>query len=417
MQSSSIGRREFTTLLALSMSLTALGIDILLPAFPAIRADVGLPAGSTQVATLVTAYFVGLAAGQLLYGPLSDRFGRRPALFLGYAIYAIGAVAALLAPTLGLLIASRVVWGFGAAGPRVVTLAAVRDRYEGDQMSRAMSFIMAIFILVPVVAPALGSALVAIGPWRVTIGACLLATALLTPWAWRRLPETLAPEDRLPLDPARLARAVRTALTTRVTIGYSLALTVLYGAFTSYLASSEIIVGETFGIPSAYPVVFGGLAAFMGLSILVNARIVERVGARRLGHTVLCGYLVVSAVMVVAALRTGGRPPLIVFLVVMAALLACHALLIPNFNAIAMIPMGQIAGTASSVIGSIQIAVGAAIGAVLDRLFDGTILPLSWAFLGCGVVAAIVVVATEPTRLFAPSPAREITETPVAVPV
>lgn len=417
MQRKAIGRGEFTGLLALSMSLTALGIDILLPAFPAVRADLGLPVGSTDVATLVTAYFLGLAAGQLLYGPLSDRFGRRPALFLGYAVYAIGALAAILAPTLGTLFAARVVWGFGAAGPRVVTLAAVRDRYEGDQMSRAMSFIMAIFILIPVVAPALGSAIVAVGPWRWTIGVCLVAAALLTPWAWRRLPETLAPEDRLPLDPSRILRAVRTALTTRVTIGYSMALTSLYAVFTSYLASSEVIVGETFGIPDVYPLVFGGLAAFMGLSILVNARIVERVGARRLGHTVLAAYLGLAGLFVIVAAMTGGRPPLVVFLLLMAPLLASHALLIPNFNAIAMQPMGEIAGTASSVIGSIQIAGGAALGALLDRQFDGTVLPLAWGFLGFGIVAAILVVITDPTRLFAASPLRITAESAVPEPV
>lgn len=417
MPASAIGRREFIALLAMSMSLTALGIDILLPAFPEVRADLGLPMGSTDVATLITGYFVGLGVGGLLYGPVSDRLGRRPALLLGYAIYAIGALAAILAPTLELMVLARVVWGFGAAGPRVVTLAAVRDRYEGDQMARAMSFIMAIFILVPVVAPTLGAVIVANGPWRWTFGACLVGVALLVPWASLRMPETLAVEDRLPLQASRLGRAVRTAFTTRLTIGYSMALTTLYAVFMSYLGSSEVIVGETFGLADAYPLIFGLLAGGMGVAILVNARIVERVGARRLGHTVLVVYLVVATIFAGASMATGGRPPLAVFLVCVGLLLACNALLIPNFNSIAMQPMGEIAGTASSAISSVQIVGGAVLGSVLDRQFDGTVLPLSLGFLGFGLVAAMVVVATDRANLFAPVGGRHSERVAETVPV
>lgn len=395
------GPREFTTLLALSMSLAALGVDMLLPVFGVIRDELGLAADSTAVAGLITAYFVGLAMGQLVYGPVSDRYGRRPVLFAGYALYAVGALASILAPTLTSLLIARVLWGIGAAGPRVVTLAAIRDRYSGEQMSRAMSFVMAVFILVPVVAPTLGAAIAAVLPWRAIFGFCLLATLAVFPWAYRRLPETLAPQDRLPLEAARIARAFRMVVANRQTLAYTLALTSLYGVFISYLASSEIIFGDTFGIIDAYPLVFGGLAAVMGVAILVNARVVERVGTRRLAHTVLVAYLVVAAGLVTMSLITGGRPPLAVFMVGVALMLSAHALLIPNFNTLAMEPMGEIAGTASSVIGAVQIAVGAGLGALLDRQFDGTVLPLSLGFLGYGVVAAALVAWTDRDRLFA----------------
>lgn len=394
-----LGRVEFTSLLAMSMALAALGIDLLLPAFGAIRAELGLPATSTAPAALITAYFVGLAAGQLLYGPLADRFGRRPALYLGYGIYAVGALAGALSPNLGLLIATRFVWGLGAAGPRVVTLAVIRDTFSGERMSRAMSFVFAVFILVPVLAPALGAGIVAVASWRWVFGACLLAACVMALWAVR-LPETLREEHRRELRLERVLAAARFVASERQTVAYTLAMTALYGSFTSYLASSEIIFGETFDRAAAFPVLFGGLAIVMGGAMLANARLVGRVGTRRLAHRVLLVYVAVGAVLVVVALATSGRPPLPVFLVAMAAMLSSHALLIPNFNTIAMAPMAAVAGTASSVIGAVQIAAGALLGAILDRAFDGTVRPLAFGFLAYGLMALALVLWGERGRLF-----------------
>ena len=393
-RSRSLGRVEFTSLLAMSMALAALGIDLMLPAFGAIREDLGLGPTSTAVAGLVTAYFLGLAAGQLVYGPLADRFGRRPALYVGYAIYGLGALLATVAPTLSLLLVSRFVWGLGAAGPRVVTLAVIRDSFEGERMSRAMSFVMAVFILVPVVAPTLGAGIVALGSWRWIFAACVIAVVAMALWS-TRLPETLRVEHQLELRFGRVARAAREVVSHRRTATYTLAMTALYGVFTSYIGSAEIIFGETFGRADDFPLIFGGLAAVMGVAMLVNARIVSRVGTRRLAHRVLLAYVAAAALLVVLALVTAGRPPLWLFLVGLAAMLASHALLIPNFNTIAMQPMGAIAGTASSVIGAVQLAVGALLGALLDQAFDGTVLPLAWGFLGYGVLALALVTWAE----------------------
>ena len=398
---SPLGQVEFTSLLAMSMALAALGIDLMLPAFGAIRRDLQLAPDSTAVAGMVTAYFVGLAVGQLGYGPIADRYGRKPALYIGYAIYAVGALAATVAPTLPLLLASRLIWGLGAAGPRVVTLAVVRDSFEGERMSRAMSFIMAVFILVPVLAPALGAGLLALGSWRWVFATCMLAVAVMAVWAVR-LPETLHEEHRAELRFGRVFAAARFVASDRQTVTYTLAMTALYGAFTSYLASSEIIFGETFGRAAAFPLIFGGLALVMGGAMLTNARVVGRVGTRRLAHCVLLAYVVVAAALAVVAVATGGTPPLWLFLICMAAMLSSHALLIPNFNTMAMAPMAAVAGTASSVIGAVQIAVGALLGAMLDRAFDGTIRPLAFGFLGYGLVALALVVWGERGRLFGP---------------
>ncbi|GGI08490.1 multidrug effflux MFS transporter [Egicoccus halophilus] len=396
-----LGRVEFTAVLAMSMALAALGLDLMLPAFGAMRDVLGLPADSTAIAGVVTAYMLGLAVGQLAYGPLADRFGRRPTMFVGFGVYGFGALLCTLAPGLQWLLLGRFVWGLGAAGPRVVTLAVVRDRFEGEDMARAMSMIMAVFIVVPVIAPTLGAAITAVTTWRVLFVLCLVAAVGMTLWV-RRLPETLPPERRLDLNVGRITRTARLVITNRQTFGYTLALTALYGVFTSYLASSEIIFSDTFGVPEAFPLIFGGVAAVMGLAMLVNARLVGRYGTRRTAHVMLFVYVAVSTVLFVVALVTDGRPPLAVFLPLLAAILVGHALLIPNFNTIAMTPMAAHAGTAASVIGAVQLAVGASLGAVLDRLFDGTILPLAAGFLGYGVLATLVVVVVERGRLFRP---------------
>jgi len=396
-----LGPREFTVFLAMSMALAALGIDLMLPAFRLIRADLGLPPGSTAVAGIVTTYFVGLAAGTVVYGPLADHFGRRAMLYTGFVVYALGAAMSAVAPSLGWLLAARFVWGFGAAGPRVVTLAVVRDTFEGERMSRAMSMIFAVFVLVPVIAPALGALAVTVVSWRWLFASCLLAAAGVALWA-RRLPETLAEEHRLELSFRRVGRATRQVVGNRRTVGYTLALTVLYGAFISYLATAENLFATTFGVTTRFPLYFGLLAATMGVAMVVNARVVERVGVRRLAHGLLVVYVVIAAGFVALAVATDGRPPLGAFLGFAGALMCAQALVMPNCNTIAMQPMAAIAGTASAVIGATQIAVGALLGALLDRTFDGSILPLTLGFLGYGVLALTFIAWAERWVLFQP---------------
>jgi DHA1 family bicyclomycin/chloramphenicol resistance-like MFS transporter len=273
---------------------------------------------------------------------------------------------------------------------RVVAIAMVRDRFEGEQMARTMSFILAIFILVPVVAPSIGAAIVAVLPVEWVFVVPAVAAAAMALWA-RRLPETLRPEHRLELRFARIRLAARFVVTDRQTVGYTLALTALFAVFTSYLASSEIIITEVFGLGERFPLVFGGLAAVMGLGMLASGVLVDRVGTRRLGRATLVGYVVSAGFVGGLAVVTGGVPPFWVFAVGLAVLLGFHAVLIPNFNTLAMEAMAAVAGTASALIGAFSTAVGSLLGAVLDRTFDGTVLPLSIAFLGFGVLAAFAV--------------------------
>ena len=394
-----LGRVEFTALLAFSMALAALGIDMILPAFGEMRASFGLAEDSTAVAGTVTAYFFGLAIAQVVYGPLADRFGRKPTLYAGYSIYLLGAVASALAPSLTALLVARFIWGLGAAGPRVVTLSVIRDRFDGNEMSRAMSFIMAVFVLVPIMAPSLGAVVASVSSWRWVFGSCAVLVMLMALWA-TRLEESLDPADRLDLRFGRVLAAGRLIVTNRLTMGYTLALTALFGVFVSYLGSSEIIFGEVFGAVDEFPLLFGALAAVMGSATLANAFVVRRFGTRRMAHGVLFLYVVVAAVFLGVALATGGRPTLGVFMPTLGAMLSCHSLLIPNFNTIAMEPMRPVAGTASAVIGTVSTAGGALIGAVIDQSFDGTILPMATAFAVLGCVALGLVIWAERGRLF-----------------
>lgn len=397
MPAATIGRREFTVMIAMIMALTALAIDIMLPTFGAVRTEYGLAADSTAPAAIVTFFFLGLASAQVFFGPLADRFGRKPVLYFGLALYVASALASALAPTLEMVLVSRFVWGVGAAAPRVVAISVVRDSYEGEAMARTMSLIMSIFVLVPVVAPSLGSVILSFASWRWVFGACAIAAGSLAVWTLR-LPESLDPENRLPLSFGSIVSAGKSILTNRQTMGYTLAITSLFGVFFSYLASSELIISEVFDRAEQFPFIFGGLAAVMGAAMLINAAIVSRVGLDRLVRIVLGGYVAGSAAMAGLALTTDGTPGFWIYVFGLAVMLSMHALLIPNLNTMAMNPMGEVAGTAAALIGTISTALGAGLGAIIDRLFDGTVLPFTLGLFACGVVAAGFVVWVERAR-------------------
>lgn len=398
-ESRRLSRRHLTALLSMVMALTALAIDMMLPAFDQIREHFGLSPDSTRVAPIVTMFFIGMALAQFFYGPLADRFGRKPILYLGFAIYAIGAAGALFAPTLEFLLLSRFVWGVGAAGPRVISVSVIRDYYSGDQMSRAMSYIMAVFVMVPVFAPSIGAVLITVFPWQSVFAFCLLFVAIIAMWSARALPETLAEADRQPIDRRAILAATREVLTNRITMGYTLAMTALFSVFTSYLASSERIYGDFYNKAEEFPIIFGAMAIVMGISNLGNAQLVERVGTQRLAHVTVLGYVAASTVMLGLAIAADGHLPFWTFVVSLAVVMVFHSLMIPNFNSIAMYPMGHIAGTASAVIGTISLAAGSFFGSLIDRTYQDTAMPLIIALVGFGIASLGAVVWAEGGRL------------------
>jgi MFS transporter, DHA1 family, multidrug resistance protein len=390
--------REFFALMATCMGMAALSIDLLLPAFPDMRESFGLDADSTEISWVITAFFIGLAVGQLFYGPMSDRYGRKRMLYVGLFVYVVGALASTMTSTLGALVACRFVWGLGAAGPRSLALAMVRDTHEGDRMARLMSHVMATFILVPVFAPGVGALLISFLPWRSVLWVPVAVAIGLALWAIR-LPETLPVERRRSITPAALLEAVRAVGRSRTTLAYGAAVTCLFGVMTSFIGSSEIIVDEVFGREDQFPLFFGMLACMLGLGSLLSARLVVRLG---LSQLIRAGafYLIGAASLLAGVVAlTGGEPSLLVFGLCTALVLPGVTALVPNLNTAAMGPLPHVAGMASALLGTVSTAGGALLGALVDDAFDGSVQPFAFAaFVYAGIAAVVILVFGRPAE-------------------
>ena len=380
-----LSRLEFILMMSMVMAVTALAIDMMLPAFGDMRAEFGLAEDSNTIALVVTVFLLGLGLGQPLWGPLSDALGRKTVLYAGLTVYVIGAVGAALAPTLPLLLVARFVGGFGAAGPRVVSQGVVRDAFEGEAMAKVMSYVMAVFILIPIVAPSVGALVLAIGSWE-AIFLVIAGFGTAVGFWTLRLPETLPPDRRIPLDFGRLAAAALRVARSRFAMGLTLAQAVIFGFFASYLASSQLIIDDIYDLDRLFPFVFGGQAMILGVGMLINTRLLDRFGIRRILTGVFTTYVVMTVVLLGASIASGGAPPFWLFVGILTPILLAHAMLIPNLRSAALIPMGAIAGTAAAVVGSVTTLGGALGGAIIDSTYDGTLVP----FATGGLVAACV---------------------------
>jgi DHA1 family bicyclomycin/chloramphenicol resistance-like MFS transporter len=385
---SHLGYRLF---IGLAMASSAISIDLILPAFVKIRQDFGLPADSAATAGLITAFFLGLACGPIPFGLLTDRIGRKPTVLLACTLFVVGAVAAAFAPSLALIKVARFVWGFGAAGLRVATTAMIRDRFHGAAMGREMSFAMTVFIIVPIFAPSVGAEVVKVMPWRGTFLVCAGFAVLIGLWSLR-MPESLSPANRQRLDVRQVGIAASAIGRHRTSLAYTLALTALFGVFSSYLASSERIIGDVFHHQSWFPYVFGGTAVAMGLTTLLVGPSVERIGIDRLIGIALSIFAGASVVLYAVSRAGKGHPNFWLYLAVLTVVLAGFSLLNSNLNAAAMTPVGHVAGTAAALMATSSTAVGAIVGSRIDGAFDGTANPLSLAFAVAGCVALLLVV-------------------------
>jgi MFS transporter, DHA1 family, multidrug resistance protein len=373
-------RGELLAMLSLIMALMAMAIDLMLSAFDEMRATFGLDPTSNEIAGVVTVFFMGFAIAQFVYGPLTDRFGRKRVLGVSIAIYIVGAIASALAPSLGLLFVARFIWGIGAAGSRVVATAVIRDLFEGAEMAKAMSQIMAVFIMVPVIAPALGAGIVAFLPWQSVFWACALWSIAM--WLWsRRLPETLPVDQRRKLDRADITDSYRTFFKTRPTLWYSVSSIFMQSVFTMYLASSELIVSEIFGRRSWFPFVFGATAVGFGVASLVNGQAVERYGVRKVLSRMLVVLNACAALLVVVAVSGGGQPSFWVFMPALAVMLSAFMFIMPNMNAEAMQPVPHIAGTVSALSGGFRMLGGSILGGLVAARIDVSVTPFALAAL------------------------------------
>ena len=389
------GEKEFIAIVTSFMALGALAIDIMIPAFPDMRREFGMSPDSTDVGWIITAFFLGVAVGPWLYGPASDRYGRKKPLAVGTVIYIASALLACVAPTWGWVKFSRLVWGLGAGAPRAIATAMIRDRYEGDAMARLMSTLMAVFLLVPIIAPSFGAGLIAILPWRSVFVCPAILTALLLIWS-RRLPETLAPERRRPFTWSSVGSAAREVVTHRQTISFTLAVMFLFSVMTAYLAGSEVIVEDVYGLGPWFPLIFGCIAFVFSMNSLNNARMVRTYGTIPLIRRLVVLATTSAGFFLAVAWFTDGAPPFWLYMIAIVLVVPIAQGLNPLCNTAAMMPVAHIAGTASSVMATVTTAGGALLGGLASDRFDGTVRPLAtWLFGFISIAAILVLVGTK----------------------
>jgi DHA1 family bicyclomycin/chloramphenicol resistance-like MFS transporter len=387
-----------TTMLAGLMALNALAIDIMIPALPAMGEALGVGTENDRQ-LVVIAYMIGFGSTQLIWGPLADRFGRKPILAIGVTLYSIFALVCALAGTFELLVAARALQGASAAVTRVLIVAMVRDLFEAEAMARVMSLVFMVFMVVPVLAPSLGQLILLFAPWR-TIFLVLAAYGLaMLAWSWLRMPETLHPEYRRSLAWREIGSAAWATIREPQSRGYTLALTATFGTLTAYIASIQQIVFDAFKAPDAIGWVFAAIAAPMALASWTNAKVVGRFGLRMVGHAGAACFALITAVHAIIAI--GGGETLMTFIILQALAMACFAFTSSNLGTLAMEHMGPIAGTASSVQGVMGTIGGALIGFAIGRAFDGTATPFLVGVALAATAAFVLVLLTEPKRLFA----------------
>jgi DHA1 family bicyclomycin/chloramphenicol resistance-like MFS transporter len=387
----------FVALIAAMMALNAVAIDVMLPALPEIGDALGVGRPNDRQA-VISAYLAGFGLAQLFIGVLSDRFGRRPLLLAGIVLYVAGAAASTAAGDFGALLAARAAQGVGAAAPRVILAAVVRDCYEGRTMAKVMSLAMMTFMAAPVVAPSLGQAILAVGHWRAIFAALAVYGALVLAAVALALPETLPRAHRRPIDARGIAASLRTVLGARQTLGYALASGIFFGALFGFIASAQQIFVDIYALGPWFPVVFGAIAAGIAFSAFLNAMLVQRLGMRALSHAAVLAFTAVSATL--AALAWQGPPPLWAFLALLGGAMMLVGMVFSNFGALAMEPQAAAAGLASSLIGGATTLIGAGIGFAIGRAFDGTVLPLALGYAACGLATLGVIALTERGRLF-----------------
>ena len=381
---------EFVALMALMISLVAMAIDAMLPALAQIGDELG--AGHANQAQLViSALLLGMAAGQVIYGPLSDSIGRKPTIYAGLALFVIGSALSVAAPSFPVMLLGRALQGFGAAAPRIVVVALVRDEYAGAAMARIMSLVLTTFILVPVVAPAIGQGILLVAHWRAIFGMLLALGLVALVWFALRQPETLPLERRVRFSLGRILVGVRETCANRVALGYTIAAGMIFGAFLGYITSSAQIFLSQYGVGRLFPLYFGGLAVAIGAATYANSRLVMRYGMQRLSALAVGLLGGCSAVYFVIASAAAGDPPLWSLMPYLAVAFFCFGLVFGNFNALAMEPLGHIAGVGAAVVGTITSIMSLVLGTLIGQSYDGTVLPLvaGFAVLGLGSLAVM----------------------------
>lgn len=393
---------EFVALMAFMTAMVALSIDAMLPALADIARDLGAQrVNDSQL--VISLIFLGLSIGQIFYGPLSDSTGRKPAIYLGIGIYTIGCLLALFAFNFQMMLIGRFLQGMGAAGPRSVAVALVRDQYAGRAMARVMSFVMTVFILVPIIAPMLGQGILLVAHWRVIFGLYLVLALLIGGWFALRQPETLASERRIPFHLSRILAAFREVFVNRLALGYTVMAGLISGGFVGYLNSAPQIFQQQYGLGAQFPFYFATLALALGSASYINAQLVMRFGMRTLSRWALLILGGLSLLYLLPAWLFAGQPPLWSLMAYLLLGFFAVGILFGNLNARAMEPLGHIAGVGAAVVGSLSTFLSAILGGLIGQSYNGTVLPLVGGFALLSLLALVVMMWAEVRRVDAPA--------------
>jgi len=386
-QHSTISAKEFTLLVALLMSIVAISIDALLPALGIISQDIHL-AYANQAQLIISALFLGMAIGQLICGPLSDATGRKKVLYSGILLFLVGSVICFFAQDINTLLIGRFIQGLGVSGPYVSAISIVRDKYAGREMAKVMSLVMMIFIMVPAIAPSLGQSILLFASWRYIFVLYIIYSIAIGLWIFLRLEETLPKENRIPLSVTGFADGFKEVICNRTTMGYTLCMGLFFGSFVGYLNSSQQIFQVQFGTGKMFTVYFGLLALVFGASSLFNSQLVEKWGMHFISHRAVLSIITSSALFL--GLHAFCEIQLWMFMIYASILFFAFGLIFGNVNAMAMEPMGHVAGIASAIIGSVSSIISMIIGTFIGQMYNNTLIPVTIGFLTMTCLALLL---------------------------
>ena len=381
-----LGLVEFVSLMALMTSLVALSIDAMLPALDKIGQDLAI-VDPQQTHLIVSLFFIGMGFGQLYYGPVSDDKGRRYAIISGLIIFAIGSVVCMFAESLTVMLIGRVIQAFGVSGPRIAALAVIRDQYEGEAMARVMSFIMMVFILVPMLAPSFGQAILLMFSWHHIFTSFLIIGLLTGVWFFVRQPETLPKEKRKPFSWQQLWVSSKFILTHRMVMFYTISMGLIFGGFLAYISASQTLFQHVYDTAEMFPLYFALLAFSIGLASFINGTLVMRLGMRLLCNWAMIGWLIFSILLTVLCFIYQGIPPLWQFVSVLFCAFFCIGILFGNVNSMAMQPLGEMAGLGAAIIGSLSSLFSVPTAVLVGSFIEDTVTPVALGFVIFGLLS------------------------------
>jgi DHA1 family bicyclomycin/chloramphenicol resistance-like MFS transporter len=375
--------------MALYVALMAMSIDMILPALSLMGKEFGV-ADENKMQYVIGVLFLGFTFGQIIYGPLADSFGRKPTIYIGLFIFVIGDILSIISHDFRIMLIGRFLQGFGAASPGIVSMAVIRDLYKGREMARVMSFIMTIFIIIPVIAPSIGQAILLIASWRVLFEIFLSAALIATIWTFLRLPETLKPQDVRPFNLPTIWKDFCTVISNKITLGYTICAGLVFSALIGYLTSSRQIFQDYFQVGDLFPLYFGISALSIGASSIINSAIVRKYGMKLICHHALIVMIAMSVLFLALSIFQSNQILLWQFMIFAVITFFCLGMLFGNLNALAMEPMGHVAGVASAVIGCLSSGISVIVGSAIGQAYNNSLTPMILGFLLLTIAAFIL---------------------------